>query len=186
MMHARVLGLGLMVGLLGGCASGLVSQGAPEPKAAVSASLLNGMWYEIARTPMSFTDGCVAGTTDFHRDGYGRLIESDACQTGSPEGPAKRIAGPVTILNPGQNTKYEVHYTLFGFVPLPRTWWILDHGPADQWFILANPGLTAMSIFTRDPRPSAAEVARLTEIAGGLGYDTHHLEYPQQFPPGKN
>ncbi len=45
------------------------AQRAPEPAKPIDAARFYvGRWYEIARTPMSLTKDCVAGTTDYLRD----------------------------------------------------------------------------------------------------------------------
>jgi apolipoprotein D and lipocalin family protein len=90
----------------------------------------------------------------------------------------------VTILDPGANNKVSVRYIVYGFIPVPRTYWMLDHGADYSWFIVTNPAFDMMSIFTRSPRPSTTEVASLTARARELGY-TKPLEYPTQFPPGE-
>lgn len=168
-----------------GCAS--MSEGkdarAPEPAKPVdAASFFTGRWYEIGRTPMKLTDGCVAGTTDYLTDAGGKLRDLDACHAGSPEGKEKTIGGPLTILNPGQNSKVRVDYRLFGFVPVARTYWILDHG--DDWFIQATPDLKTVNLYTRAPRPTAKVVARLKARLAATGYDMSRVEYPATFPEG--
>ena len=180
-----VFGLGAALAL-SSCAAMPVAPLAPAPAKNIdTARFFTGRWYEIARTPMSITDGCVAGTTDYFRDKSGRFHEFDACQMNTPEGPQKSIQGPLTILNPGANTEFVVHYHVFyGLIPINRTYWVLDHGADYNWFIFTDPGFRNMSIFTRTPRPSAAEVRALTARARALGYDTAKLEYPAEFPPG--
>jgi apolipoprotein D and lipocalin family protein len=161
-----------------------VAAQAPEPARSIdAASFFTGRWYEIGRDPQKLTDGCVAGTTDYLNDGKGGLLDRDACHAGSPAGKEKVIGGPLTILNPGQNTKVQVSYRLFGFVPIARTYWILDHG--DGWFIQADPTLAHINIYTRDPRPPAAQVAELTAKVKSFGYDPAKLEFPAMFPPGQ-
>jgi len=170
---------------LGGCA-GLPDAAvrAPEPAKPVEvARLYVGRWYEIARTPMSITKDCVAGTTDYSRTRTGRILDTDACRRGSPEGKKKRFAGPVTFLTAGENTKMRVSYTVFVVFRVDRAYWILDHGKHYSWFILSDPSFKNLSVFTRAPCPSATEVARLTARAHSLGYDTSRLEYPAEFPP---
>ena len=150
---------------------------APEPvKPVDAASFFAGRWYEIGRTPMSLTDGCVAGYTDYLKKGDG-LEERDACRDKSPEGKEKVVAGRLRILNPGQNTKIHVSYRLFGFIPIGRDYWMLDH--ADGWFIQATPDLKMINIYTRDAHPSAALVADLTARTKAFGYDTSKLEFPE-------
>ncbi len=159
---------------------------APQPAKPVEvARLFTGRWFEIARTPMKLTDGCVAGTTDFSRDRSGRLTDHDACRNKTPEGKEKQFSGPVTILDPTQNNKFRVSYKVFGIFTAPRTWWVLDHGDDYGWFIISDPSFKIVSMFTRAPNPSASEVADLTARAKALGYDTSKLEYPTQFPPGE-
>jgi apolipoprotein D and lipocalin family protein len=179
------MGLGLAAVLaLGACAT--TPPAAPPPVKTVDASrLFTGRWYEIARTPMSITNGCVAGTTDYYTDSAGGLHELDGCHKDTPLGKEETIQGPMTILDPGTNTKTLVHYHVFyGLITISRNYWIMDHGPDYQWFIFANPSFKNLNIFTRNPRPSADEVQALTAKAKALGYDTSKLEYPAELPPG--
>lgn len=183
MTTMKLAGAALAAALLTAVSAAHAAQ-APEPAKPVDpGSFFTGRWYEIGRDPQKLTDGCVAGTTDYlSKDG--KLTDRDACHDKTPAGKEKVIGGPITILNPGQNNKIRVDYRLFGFVPVPRTYWILDHG--DGWFIQADPKLKHINIYTRQPRPSAAQVAELTARAKALGYDPAKLEFPAMFPPGQN
>lgn len=177
--------------VLAGCASlqgggknaGLAGAGAPEPRKPIDAEQhFAGRWYEIGRTPMRLTDGCVAGYTDYLRRDGG-IVQRDGCRSGDPSGKEKVVAGPLRILNPGENTKVRVDYRLFGFVPVPRTYWLLDHG--DGWFIMATSDFKLVNLYTRAAQPSPALVRELTERTRALGYDVRKLEFPRQFPPGQ-
>lgn len=185
-MKPRTMALaGGAILLLAGCASmaGSKAPRAPEPSKRIdAASHFAGRWYEIGRTPMKLTDGCVAGYTDYITEG-GKLIQRDACRDGTPAGKEKVVAGPLKILNPGLNNKVHVNYRLFGFVPVGRTYWLLDHG--DGWFIMSTPDLKLVNLYTRDPRPSPELVADLTARTQALGYDVSKLEFPATFPPGQ-
>lgn len=158
---------------------------APEPAKAIDiARFYTGRWHEIGRTPMKLTDGCVAGTTDYSRRADGQLIDRDACHMTTPEGAEKMYKGPVTILDPGRNTKVSVHYTVWRFFPVWRTYWMLDHGDDYSWFIVSDPAFENISLFTRSTRPSADVIQMLVHRAQVLGYDTSKLEFPTQYPPG--
>lgn len=171
--------------LLAGCASMAASSQqakAPEPARPIEPNgFYIGRWYEIARTPIRLTDGCVAGYTDYITEGD-KLIERDGCRDKTPMGKEKVVAGPLTILNPGQNTKVRVSYRLFGFVPIARTYWMLDHGP--DWFIMSDPELKNINVYTREARPTPEKVAMLNARVTSFGYDVGKLEYPETFPPG--
>jgi apolipoprotein D and lipocalin family protein len=169
-------------GLLAASAHGAWAEApkAPEPAKPVdAASFFTGRWYEIGRTPMSLTDGCVAGYTDYIRKGE-NLTQRDACRDKTPAGKEKVIAGPLKILNPGQNTKVHVSYRLFGAIPIAREYWMLDHG--DGWFIQATPDMKMINIYTREPRPSPDQVVELTQRTKALGYDPGKLEFPPLEP----
>ena len=164
--------------------SGTQQAKAPEPAKPIDvARFYTGRWYEIARTPMKLTDGCVAGTTDYLPK-PSVLIDRDACRAGSPTGKEKVFAGPVTILDPGRNTKVRVDYQVFGLLDVARTYWMLDHDDDYRWFIVSDPAFENVNIFTRDPRPSPDQVSRLTARLHELGYDVGKLEFPAQFPAG--
>ncbi len=173
--------------LLGGCMSmdGGGEVKAPEPMKPIDvARFYTGRWYEIARTPMNITKGCVAGTTDYSTTLDSKVFDTDECRADTPEGKIKTFAGPVEILNPGVNTKVKVTYKVFGFFPFPITYWMIDHGDDYQWFIVTDPSFKNLSYFTRNPHPPQAEVDGFTARAKAIGF-TGALEYPAQFPPGE-
>ena len=173
--------------LLAGCATlndGSRPVRTPEPAKPIDAAThFTGRWYEIGRTPMKLTDGCVAGYTDYLTED-GKLIVRDGCRDGTPAGKEKVVAGPLRILNPGQNNKIRVNYRLFGFVPVARVYWFLDHG--EGWFIQATPDFKLVNLYTRDPRPSQDLVTQITARTRELGYGDGVLEFPEVFPPGMN
>jgi len=176
----RTVLLALALSAAGAPAAFAAPPKAPEPAKPVEAkSFFAGRWYEIGRTPMSLTDGCVAGYTDYLRKGDD-LTQRDACRDKTPAGKEKVIAGPLKILNPGQNTKVHVSYRLFGAIPIGREYWMLDHG--EGWFIQATPAMDMINIYTRDPRPSAELIAELTARTKALGYDVGKLEFPALQP----
>jgi apolipoprotein D and lipocalin family protein len=151
---------------------------APEPAKPVdAASFYTGRWYEIGRTPKSFSDGCVAGTTDFQSKDGG-LYERDACHDKTPAGEEKVIGGKLQILNPGPNNKMKVAYRIMGgLISVNHENWVLDHG--EDWAIFAAPDLKSVNLYTRDPHPAPALVERMTRQVKDAGY-TGALEFPAQ------
>lgn len=158
---------------------------APQPTKTVDGvRFFTGRWYEIARTPMKVTDGCVAGTTDYFKAPDGQMIDKDACRMGSPTGKEKSFSGPITLLN-DENNKMRVDYKVFGLFTAPRTYWILDHDETYGWFIVSNPNFDQVSVFSRNARPSPSEIAMLNAKTKALGYDVSKLEYPARFQMGQ-
>ncbi len=169
---------------LAGCAAAPTTQ-APAPLKPIDPAVFyTGTWYEIGRTPISLTNGCMAGTTIFYHRPDGQLVERDACHKGSPSGPEKVFKGWVHIDDPGQNAKITVHYTLFGFLPISQTYWMLDRGADYGWFIVSDPAEQHVDILSRSPRPTEAQVAAWKARVLALGYDPAKMEFPERFPPG--
>lgn len=178
---AAGIGAALLL-LLAGCAS-LEGTGrsAPAPLKRIDvARFYVGRWHEIGRRPMSLTDGCVAGATDYSRGPGDEIQVLDSCRVGNPEGEWKTIGGPGTILDPGTNARLRVNYTLFGLVPLQQDYWVLDRAEDYSWFISADPTFRDLYIYTRNPAIGPAELRRLVSRAAALGYDVRQLEFPAQ------
>jgi apolipoprotein D and lipocalin family protein len=149
-MSARWITVGVAVfGLLTAAGSVAHAAQAPEPAKPVNAAtFFTGRWYEIGRDPQKLTDGCVAGTTDYDPDGKGGVFDHDACHDQTPQGKAKLLGGPLTILNPGQNTKIHITYQLFGLIPIGRTYWAGSSRPTQ-----ASPTSTSTPATRARPRP---------------------------------
>ncbi|MES2539626.1 MAG: lipocalin family protein [Pseudomonadota bacterium] len=160
-----------------GCATSIPADQvrAPQPARAVDLErFYTGRWLEIARLPMSLTDGCVAGATSYVIQSPTRIGVRDTCQRDTPQGSEKAIGAAGTILDPGFNAKLRARY-LGGLI----TWeyWVLDHAEDYSWFISADPKFEKLWIYTREV-PSDAERAALVERAQALGYDVTRLEFP--------
>ncbi|HEY7929101.1 MAG TPA: lipocalin family protein [Steroidobacteraceae bacterium] len=128
------------------------------------------------------TRNCVAGTTDYARLPDERILDVDECRMGSPQGRLKTFEGPLTLLNPGQNTQMRVSYIVWHLFHIPRVYWILDHDQDYRWFLLSDPSFTHVSLFSRVSQPPAVQVRRMLDELRHWGYDTSKLERPAQFP----
>lgn len=148
---------------------------APQPARAVDLDrFYSGRWLEIARLPMSLTDGCVAGATNYVVVNPTRVDVRDTCQVDTPQGREKSIGARGEILDPGTNAKLRARY-VGGLI----TWdyWVLDHADDYSWFISADPTFNKLWIYTREV-PDADQRQRLVARARALGYDVSRLEFP--------
>jgi apolipoprotein D and lipocalin family protein len=155
---------------------------APAPTKAVDpARLYSGVWRQIGRSPMALTKDCVSGSLQYAFTPPAKVQVRDTCRMGGPEGTARTIAGPATILDPGFNAKILVRYKVIGLVPIEAEYWVLDHDDPYTWFIQSTPGFKHLWIYSRKPELSAAERQALVDRARALGYDVTKLEFPVQF-----
>lgn len=161
--------------------TGAAKAAAPEPTRPVDpARFFQGRWYEIGRKPMSLTDGCVAGWTEYSPGEKGRIKVLDACHDKTSDGKLKTLGGPADILDPASHAKLSVHYRFAGFIPISQDYWILDHDEDYTWFIEADPTFDKLWIYTRAANPAPALLQDLIGKAKALGYDTSRLEFPTQ------
>ncbi len=148
---------------------------APQPAKAIDLDrFYSGRWLEIARLPMSLTDGCVAGATNYVVVSPTRVDVRDTCQVDTPQGREKSIGARGEILDPGTNAKLRARY-VGGLI----TWdyWVLDRADDYSWFISADPTFNKLWIYTREV-PNADQRQRLVARAQALGYDVSRLEFP--------
>jgi apolipoprotein D and lipocalin family protein len=162
-----------------GVAAGEVKAPAPAKSVDLDRFYI-GVWIEIGRHPMKLTDGCVAGATAYTQVSATRITVLDTCHSGTPAGKIKSVGGPGTIRDPGTNAKLHVDYRLFGFLPIGRDFWVLDHADDYSWFISSDPAFKNLWIYTRDPHVDPATLKALVAKARALGYDTSKLEFPAQ------
>ena len=162
-------------------ASQAAAANAPEPAKPVDAArFYAGTWHEIGRRPMSLTNGCVAGATDYTMEAPDKVKVLDSCHKNTPDGALKTIGGPATITDPGTNAKLHVSYRFAGIFPVGKDYWVLDHADDYSWFISSDPSFENLWIYTRDPHVSPERRQALIDRAKALGYDTSKLEFPAQ------
>ncbi len=125
-----------------------------------------GTWYEIARYPVRFQEGCTATTAT-----YG-LIDDDTvsvlnrCRDGSPQGHERQISGRAAIEGPGQ---LRVSFSSVPFVRAP--YWVLWVDTDYQTAVVGVPSGKAGWILARTPQISDATRTEAEAILTANGYD---------------
>ncbi len=137
-----------------------------------------GLWYEIARFPVSFQKGCTATTAEYASLGADTVSVLNTCREGAPDGPIEQIAGEAEIIGPGQLK------VSFDNVPFVRgDYWVLWVDNDYTTAVVGVPSGAAGWILARTPEISEARRAEAEGILKANGYDTSQLiNVPQ--PPG--
>ena len=88
-----------------------------------------GRWYEIARFPVIFEQGCTATTADYGPIDAETVSVLNTCRKGAPDGPADEIAGTARIVAPG-----ELKVKFAGVPFVAADYWVLwvDDGLPDR------------------------------------------------------
>jgi apolipoprotein D and lipocalin family protein len=161
-----------LVAALAGCASYRDPSVPMAPVAQLDLGRYAGTWYEIARFPVRFQDGCTATTATYAPLGPDRVSVRNTCRDGAPDGPLRAIEGTAERVGPGQLR------VRLGRIPFAAPYWVLWVAPDYSAAVVGVPQGTAGWILARSPRMppdhrAAAEaalmrngynVARLIEV----------------------
>lgn len=167
--------LALPVVTLMGCA------GSPEPLPVVDHVDLDrylGRWYEIARYPAPFQEGCTATTATYslREDGDIRVI--NRCHVGSPSGELREAEGRARIVDRQTNAKLEVTF----FWPFWGDYWILALDEDYRWSLVGEPGRKYLWILSRTPVMAEDTYQSILARLPALGYDPDQLIVTEQPP----
>ncbi len=137
-----------------------------------------GTWYEIARYPAPFQEGCVATSATYSlRDGGGIRV-LNRCLVERFDGELREAEGRAKIVDRDTNARLKVTF----FWPFYGDYWVLDLGPDYEWALVGEPSRKYLWILSRsrqmDPAVYAAIVARLP----ALGYAPERLLAPHPPP----
>jgi apolipoprotein D and lipocalin family protein len=151
--------------------------GEPLPTAPnVDLARYQGTWYEIARLPVHWQQRCashVSATYTLRPDG--KLTVLNQCR--SIDGIESATTGTAEVaVNDGSNSKLKVSF----YWPFKGDYWILALDDDYQWALVGTPNLKYLWILSRNPQLDQEIVARLTEQARILGFDTAGLTFTSQ------
>ncbi|MEM6934466.1 MAG: lipocalin family protein [Pseudomonadota bacterium] len=132
-----------------------------------------GLWYEIARYPNRFEEGCVGVTAEYALNDDGSVKVTNTCREGSLDGPSDVAEGRATLTST-EGDKLEV-----GFVPwLPFAvgdYWILDVTDDYSVAVIGAPSGDYGWILARDPVLPEDQLEVAYAVLRRNGYDTGQL-----------
>jgi len=131
------------------CASG-VRRGVP-PLQVVPRVDLNrylGTWYEIARFPHRFQEGCVATQATYTLLEDGKIGVLNQCRKNSLEGELSTAKGKAWVVDTETNAKLKVRF----FWPFSGDYWIIDLGENYDYAVVGHPNRNYLWILSRTPR----------------------------------
>lgn len=169
--HSSLLTLLLLVGCR---ASGALPGAAPlESVAPFELERYLGMWYEIAKYPVSFEDGLVGVTAEYslRDDGDVRVLNAGLVETF--DGRRKEAEAHAWVPDPERPAELKVSF----FWPFRAKYWVIALDPDYRWAVVGEPGRKYLWILSRTPELDPATYAAiLARIEGELDYDVGRLE----------
>jgi len=165
-------GLALLCVLLITAGRSMAASGAP-PLATVQQVDLKrymGEWYEIARIPHRFQEGCVGSGASYSLlpDGEVRVI--NRCRD-EKSGELREATGRAWVVDPTTNARLKVSF----FWPFRGDYWIIDLGASYEYAVVGAPNRDYLWILARSPQMDPAVYAGILERAHQKGFDTSRL-----------
>ncbi|MEM9014657.1 MAG: lipocalin family protein [Pseudomonadota bacterium] len=171
----------LTVLLINACAKPPVNRDASAPLATVNFVDIDrylGKWYEIARYPNNFEEGCEGVTAEYSRREDGLIRVVNTCRKGAPDGPANASEGRARIVDETSNAKLEVSF----FGPFWGDYWIIGLDDDYSLALVGEPAGRYLWILSRTPTIDDAVRAGALERLSALGYDISALYFTEQAP----
>jgi apolipoprotein D and lipocalin family protein len=136
-----------------------------------------GKWYEIARYPHSFQEGCFGSTAFYEKMPKGNGIRViNQCRKGGPDGELIEAIGKATIADNNTNAKLKVQF----FWPFKGNYWIIDLDRDYQVAVVSEPNRQYLWILSRSPKMAPQNVEMLKEKIQGKGFDLGYLMITSQ------
>lgn len=126
-----------------------------------------GLWYEIARYPNSFEEGCTGVTAEYALNDDGSVKVTNTCRQGALDGAVEIAEGRAVSTTP-DNDKLLVGFV--EWLPFARgDYWILftDYDIS----VVGTPSGSLGWILARTPKISDARIADATAVLVRNGYD---------------
>jgi apolipoprotein D and lipocalin family protein len=156
--------------------------GAPiEPVAEVDLERYAGRWYEIARFPVWFQEGCVGVTADYALRPDGRVDVLNTCREETLDGRERSASATARVVDEGGG-RLKVRF--LPWLPfIEGDYWIIHLEPDYSTAVVAIPSGTAGWILSREPAIAPERLAAAEAALQAAGYDLRWLQ-PTPQPPG--
>ena len=161
------------------CASGMKQQPPLQVVSKVDLNRYLGTWYEIARFPHRFQEGCVQSWAMYTLLEDGKIGVLNQCRKGSLDGEISSAKGKAWVVDKETNAKLKVSF----FWPFAGDYWIIDLGENYDYAVVGHPSRTYLWILSRTSEMDEALYTRLLERLQKQGYDTSRLIKPPLKPP---
>ena len=138
----------------------------------VDLSRYMGTWYEIARFPHRFQEGCVATKATYALREDGKVDVLNECRTESIDGSVRTAKGTARVVDKKSNAKLKVTF----FWPFYGDYWIIDLGENYEYAVVGHPGRNYLWILSRTPSMDDALYNQILErLQKEKAYDTSKL-----------
>jgi apolipoprotein D and lipocalin family protein len=167
-----MLTIGSILLAVAGCTH--VSKQTSKPLSVVPYVDLNrytGTWYEIARYPNSFQEGCVGSRATYTLRDDGKLSVLNECYDKTFNGKIRSAKGKAWVVDKETNAKLKVSF----FWPFAGDYWIIDLGNNYEYAIIGHPKRKYLWILSRTREMEGDIYEAILSRLRDKQYDTSRL-----------
>jgi apolipoprotein D and lipocalin family protein len=130
-----------------------------------------GTWYEIARYPHRFQEGCVGSKATYTLRDDGKISVLNECYDKTFNGKIRSAKGKAWVIDKETNAKLKVSF----FWPFSGHYWIIDLGENYEYAVVGNPDRKYLWILSRSPEIDDQLFNNIIEKLKTQSYDTSKL-----------
>ena len=127
-----------------------------------------GKWYEIARLPARFEEGCSDISATYSLSGDGSISVLNECKR---NGKVKRAKGKAKVVDKSTGAKLKVTF----FWPFYGDYWIINLGNNYDYAVVGTPNRKYLWILSRAPQIDDKLFSQLIELVKSKGFDVKNL-----------
>lgn len=149
----------------------------------VEVSRYLGAWYQIARNPLPFEQGCVCSRQVLSARPDGRVGVYNSCNNQSASGPLREIRGFAINDDPSSNARFTVDFGL----PRLGQYWIIGLDADYRYAVVSDPSKSSLYILSKTPTltpelyaSALAEAAAQVETSSLQMTDQNGCAYPPE------
>lgn len=165
-------GLFIVFFLIGGCSS-VPKKTEPELQVVpyVDINRYLGKWYEIARYPNWFEEGCFSPTAFYEKINNEEIKVVNRCYKNGRQGELDEAVGKATLVKDATNAKLEVQF----FWPFKGNYWIIELDKEYQYAVISEPDRQYLWILSRSPEMDLNTLKMLKDKIRQKGFDLNYL-----------
>lgn len=130
-----------------------------------------GKWYEIARLPNSFEEGCTCVTAEYFLTDEDHIKVVNTCREDSINGEINQATGKAFVVPGSNNAKLEVQF----FWPFRGDYWIIELADDYSWAVVGDQSRQYLWILARTAKINEDLFNELTDRAKNKGFDVDKL-----------
>lgn len=131
-----------------------------------------GTWYEIARYPNRFQEGCTGTTATYSLNNDGTIKVLNQCRKGSLDGPEMSAEGRARTPDPSRSAELEVSF----FGPFWGDYWVIQLDPDYRFAVVGQPSRDYLWVLSRTPTMTPKVYAKVLETLATQGYPLEPLQ----------